>query len=264
MTTFSSTTASAHQHGSVSPPPEAYRREHAAFVGVRKADELCPVMRFEPNNLRHIQHRLCSLDRCVLDVPTSSSSSSSSVEVGSIRCESEREERIRAGEEQEREREKVEREFERVRERERERKKKEKPRTAQLHTHSQSQCECDSPPRVSLYATHSQQQRDTTGMGSSASVLVPLCNVGGEASMLFTKRSDAVGTHKGHVCFPGGKWEETDSDLVSTALREFHEEMGVCLSRGQVLGCFHDAISVTNLRVTPVLAFLGDLGMQCV
>jgi len=97
---------------------------------------------------------------------------------------------------------------------------------------------------------------------SCASVLVPLCNVDGEASLLFTKRSDSVGTHKGHVCFPGGKCDENDPDLIATALREFHEELGVALSRGQVLGCFHDAISITHLRVTPVLAFLGDLDVS--
>lgn len=63
-----------------------------------------------------------------------------------------------------------------------------------------------------------------------AAVLVPFCLVNGTPSLLYSKRAETVGTHKGQgvkvvgcslvVAFPGGFMEETDADLVQTALRE--------------------------------------------
>lgn len=38
-----------------------------------------------------------------------------------------------------------------------------------------------------------------------ASVVIPLCNVDGVASVLFTKRASTMRAHKNEVCFPGGK-----------------------------------------------------------
>jgi len=43
--------------------------------------------------------------------------------------------------------------------------------------------------------------------------------------ILFIKRSDSMPTHKGHIAFPGGKKELTDSSVVSTAVREASEEL---------------------------------------
>ena len=54
--------------------------------------------------------------------------------------------------------------------------------------------------------------------------LVPLVDVGGEAHLLFTRRSLSLSSHSGQVSFPGGKEDPgTDIDLVHTALRfEYH------------------------------------------
>jgi hypothetical protein len=51
-----------------------------------------------------------------------------------------------------------------------------------------------------------------------AAVFIPLCNVHGAASVLFTVRSHAVGTHKGQVSFPGGHREGGERSH-NTALR---------------------------------------------
>jgi nudix motif 8 len=92
-----------------------------------------------------------------------------------------------------------------------------------------------------------------------ASVLVPLCHVDGVASVLFTKRTELVGTHKGHVSFPGGRRDPGDVDEVATALRECEEEVGVAPAQVRVLGVFHEALAITKVRVTPVVAYLGDV-----
>jgi nudix motif 8 len=93
----------------------------------------------------------------------------------------------------------------------------------------------------------------------SASVLVPLCNVNKEASVLFTKRSDTVGTHKGQVSFPGGMADEADPNGIATALRETEEEIGFPVDQVEVLGCFHEARAITGVHVLPVIGFLPGL-----
>jgi hypothetical protein len=63
-----------------------------------------------------------------------------------------------------------------------------------------------------------------------AAVLVPLCLLDGELGVLFTKRSATrVGSHKGHVSFPGGHMEAGET-AREAALREYEEEVGLGLA----------------------------------
>lgn len=100
--------------------------------------------------------------------------------------------------------------------------------------------------------THKKQRR--------AAVLVPFCNYNGVGSVLFTRRSDKLKLHRGEVSFPGGLEEDQDGhDLTKTAVRETSEELGVEPKDIQLLGMFHDVLSLTKIPVTPVLGFLGNL-----
>ena len=40
-----------------------------------------------------------------------------------------------------------------------------------------------------------------------------------DKEILFIKRSENLPTHKGHIAFPGGKKENSDKNIVETALR---------------------------------------------
>lgn len=104
--------------------------------------------------------------------------------------------------------------------------------------------------------------QELSGDAPRAAVLVPLCHVDGAASILFTRRSESVGTHKGHVSFPGGMVDDTDADVEDAALREMFEEIGVERERVRVLGRYHDARAVTGVHVTPVVGFLGELSLS--
>ncbi len=44
-----------------------------------------------------------------------------------------------------------------------------------------------------------------------------------DKEILFIKRSENLPTHKGHIAFPGGKKENSDKNIVETALREAEE-----------------------------------------
>jgi 8-oxo-dGTP pyrophosphatase MutT (NUDIX family) len=88
---------------------------------------------------------------------------------------------------------------------------------------------------------------------SHAAVLVPLFKKGEDCHLLFTKRSDQVKYHKGEISFPGGAVDEEDLELVSTALREAHEEIGLKESDVQIIGILDDIVTITEFIVTPIV-----------
>jgi len=90
---------------------------------------------------------------------------------------------------------------------------------------------------------------------TTAAVLVPLLAVDGEPSLLFTRRSNELPHHQGQVAFPGGRHEpEADADLVATALREAHEEVGLDPADVRLLGALDDIETMaTRFIITPVV-----------
>ena len=64
---------------------------------------------------------------------------------------------------------------------------------------------------------------------------------GGGLEALFIHRAVRVGdTWSGQIAFPGGRREPTDPDLLTTAIRETLEEIGVDLSSAERLGVLDD------------------------
>ena len=51
-----------------------------------------------------------------------------------------------------------------------------------------------------------------------------------------TEKPKDLKVHAGEISFPGGKPEESDKDLLDTALRETEEEIGLHILRDQVIG----------------------------
>ncbi|KJH44421.1 hydrolase, NUDIX family [Dictyocaulus viviparus] len=88
------------------------------------------------------------------------------------------------------------------------------------------------------------------------SVLVPLLEVNLTPSVLFTKRSIHLRTHRGEVCFPGGKVENGET-VEEAALRETHEEIGVEPSSVDVWGCLRPVFTRTlTSTVVPVVGLV--------
>lgn len=86
---------------------------------------------------------------------------------------------------------------------------------------------------------------------SHAAVLVPLFKKEGNCHLLFTKRTDQVKYHKGEISFPGGAFDEGDSELEKTALREAFEEIGLKEDDVQMIGTLDDIVTTTQFIVTP-------------
>ena len=98
-------------------------------------------------------------------------------------------------------------------------------------------------------------QKLTNGFTREAAVLMPIFEWEREYHFLLTRRTEEVQTHKGQISFPGGMREGNES-LIETALRETFEEVGIDASKIEILGRFHDYISIHSYRVTPFAGFI--------
>lgn len=86
------------------------------------------------------------------------------------------------------------------------------------------------------------------------SVLILLYEDQGRVFFPLIKRAEYHGAHSGQISLPGGK-AEPGEDPVDTALREANEEIGIDVSRVNVLGRLSEFfVMPSNFLVTPVVA----------
>lgn len=70
--------------------------------------------------------------------------------------------------------------------------------------------------------------------------------------VLLMKRADRIGDPwSGHISLPGGGYSTDDGELLTTAIRETHEELGIELARDQVLGNL-SALAPRSTGPTPI------------
>jgi 8-oxo-dGTP pyrophosphatase MutT (NUDIX family) len=89
-----------------------------------------------------------------------------------------------------------------------------------------------------------------------AAVLLPLVEEP-EPWIVFTKRTDELPRHPGEISFPGGMQNAGDGDLLTTALRETHEELGIDPDGVDVLGGLSPLQTFTS--GTAIVPFVGVL-----
>ena len=85
---------------------------------------------------------------------------------------------------------------------------------------------------------------ETDGRYRSASVLVVI--YGKEPIVVMTEKPKHMKFHAGEISFPGGKLDNNDSDLLETALRETCEEIGLIITRDQVIGQLEPVITLNS------------------
>jgi len=89
-----------------------------------------------------------------------------------------------------------------------------------------------------------------------AAVAVILFPKDDKMQIILTQRAQYEGTHSGQISFPGGSKEAYDEDLISTAIRETHEEIDLTLDKTQFLGTLTDVfIPVSSFAVHPQVFF---------
>jgi 8-oxo-dGTP pyrophosphatase MutT (NUDIX family) len=112
-------------------------------------------------------------------------------------------------------------------------------------------------PTRSDYDLNPDIQRALASELAPAAVLVPVVRRA-EPTVLFTRRTDNLARHAGQVSFPGGRLHPDDASLVTTALRESHEETGIDTELVEVAG-FLDAYETgTGFAILPVIGVLEE------
>ncbi len=84
-------------------------------------------------------------------------------------------------------------------------------------------------------------------------IFLPPENGKQEASLVLTRRTLVVRSHKGQISFPGGRMDQGDEDVVATAIRETEEEIGIPAKHLTPLGCLPPIQALDTSSVYPVV-----------
>ena len=94
--------------------------------------------------------------------------------------------------------------------------------------------------------------------GTEAAVLLPLYGWPEEPGLIFTERRADLRRHAGEISFPGGRKDEIDADLPTTALREAQEEIALEPARVELVGALPPVSTfVTNYCVHPFVGLVA-------
>jgi 8-oxo-dGTP pyrophosphatase MutT (NUDIX family) len=96
------------------------------------------------------------------------------------------------------------------------------------------------------------------GKNKLASVLVVI--YGDDPIIVMTEKPKHLKLHAGEISFPGGKFESTDSDLLDTALRETREEIGLRISKNQVIGQLEPVMTLnSSFMILPFVSIVDEI-----
>ena len=76
-------------------------------------------------------------------------------------------------------------------------------------------------------------------------------------ALLLTLRASGLRAHRGQWALPGGRCDEGETPTLA-ALRELHEELGLALGPGDVLGLLDDYPTRSGYLITPVVLWARE------
>ncbi len=91
-----------------------------------------------------------------------------------------------------------------------------------------------------------------------ASVLVVI--YGEEPIVIMTEKPKHMKFHAGEISFPGGKFDSDDQDLLETALRETREEIGLAITKEQVIGQLEPVVTLNSgFLILPFISIVDEI-----
>ena len=91
-----------------------------------------------------------------------------------------------------------------------------------------------------------------------ASVLVVIYGKG--PTVVMTEKPKHMKFHAGEISFPGGKLDVNDSNLLETALRETSEEIGLNISKDQVIGQLEPVVTLNSgFLILPFVSVIDEI-----
>ena len=98
--------------------------------------------------------------------------------------------------------------------------------------------------------------------GTEAAVLVAMFGNPERPGLVFTERRADLRRHAGEISFPGGRRDHAGEDLMTTALREAEEEIGLTPADVELIGALPPVGTfVTGYKVHPFVGLIPE-GMR--
>jgi 8-oxo-dGTP pyrophosphatase MutT (NUDIX family) len=92
-----------------------------------------------------------------------------------------------------------------------------------------------------------------------SAVMILLFHEQEQLKVVFIRRSLYVGIHSGQMAFPGGRFEETDLQVETTAFREIEEEIGVKKDQIELVGRLSDIyVPPSNFLISVFVGYMAQ------
>jgi 8-oxo-dGTP pyrophosphatase MutT (NUDIX family) len=91
---------------------------------------------------------------------------------------------------------------------------------------------------------------------AAVAIALSRAEAGGGTTFLLTRRSASLRSHSAQWALPGGRCDQGETQ-AQAALRELHEELGLELALGDVLGLLDDYPTRSGYLITPVVVWVS-------